>query len=263
MDLRVTFRKVPGSELGAWRTRYLDSLESSQELFLEVMVADSQAYLVEARGEAIGYVIAHRDEKIIEFFLAPAQWVFGQTVLRQFATETGIERAWIKSFDHLFFSSAIDDQRSVRTIGLLSRDYLRRSLPDDPAARLTRVLATLPDFERVRAIEQDVFVHPERLRGVIAHGHMSLFCQGEQLVGFGIYRAVISGRPAVDLGIAIDRPYRNHGYGVHMLQQMMDHCVELGLVPVGGCALDNPASRAMAERTGLVARYRLLELTLR
>ncbi len=262
MDLQVMFRKTESSsDLEQWRERYLNSLVHSQELFIEVMVHGGDAHWIYDGEQRCGYVIAQNSAVILEFYLEPSHWVFGQTILRQFVLHAGIKRALIKSFDTLFFSSAIDEHTRVSTMGLLSRDYIRRELPKTPDTQLHLRQATLGDLERVRAVDQRVFTRPERLRQVIQEGHMSLFEQAGVLVGFGIIRPVIPGRPAVDLGIAIDSPHRLRGFGVYMLQQMMDYSVSQGWLPVAGCALENVASRSMAERAGLVARHRLPEVT--
>lgn len=187
--------------------------------------------------------------------------VFGEVILAQILTRTPVRRALVKSFDALFLSSAVAHQVAVRSRGLLVRDYIERALPGMPEVRFEARVAELGDLDRIVRVEQHVFTHPERLRKVIEERHMVLFEHGEALIGFGIIQPVIAGQPAVDLGIAVDAPFRNTGYAIYLFRHLVQHCFAHGLRPIAGCAEDNRASRSMGERVGMVARHRLLELS--
>jgi RimJ/RimL family protein N-acetyltransferase len=187
--------------------------------------------------------------------------VYGEALFLQILQRTAVRRALVKSFDALLLSSAIAHQRAVKSLGLLVRDYVPRQLPDLAQIRFEARRAEISDIPAILAVDQQVFRDPERLSHVISERHLVLFERDAALVGFGIIRPVIAGRPEVDLGIAVDAPYRNKGYAVFIFRDMVEYCFRHGLRPIAGCSEQNLASRRMGERVGMVARHRLLELT--
>ena len=264
MNLLTEFKRVPLPTLHSLRQEYLDALPTSQELMLELLVQNGEAYQVEAKGDVCGYFVLHAEHTLIEFHLRPPYWVFGEHVFRQILARTPIRRALVKSYDHLFLSSSIAHQSSVKSLGLLVRDYVARALPVIDTIRFEMRAACSDDLPRIRAVEQDVFTDPVRLAQVVGEGNMLLFEgsaeAGGPLIGFGTVRPVIAGRPEVDLGVAVDTPYRNRGYAIYIFQALVAHSLARGLKPVAGCSEANAASRRMGERVGMVARHRLLEL---
>jgi RimJ/RimL family protein N-acetyltransferase len=264
MNVRTTF--VPADSLALLdelRREYLDSLPEPQELLLELWVQHGQGFFIESKGERCGYFVVKDGHTLVEFYLRRPYWVFGEHVVRQIVARLQIERALVKSFDHLLLSSSIAHQTGVRSLGLLVRDYVARPLPALAEMSFEARVAGLTDLDRIIAIEQDVFTDPARLRDVLARGYVVQFERADVLLGFGIIRPIVEGRPDVDLGIAIDTPFRNKGFAIYIFRHMVEHCFARGYNPVAGCAESNPASRRMGERVGMVALYRLLELAFR
>ena len=260
MDITVRFERMePGAELQAWRERYLDSLPVSQEVLVEVQVPGALAERVLHQDKTIGYALLY-ETTVIEFYVDEAHAVFGQSVFDQLLTHTKAERALVKSFDALFFSSCVDRHKELYSRGLLVRDYVKRELPLRGDLGYTARTAELDDLPRILAVDQQVFTDPGRLRFVIGRGYLMLFERGDTLLGFGIMRVVVAGRPGVDIGIALDKPLRSHGYAPYFLQHMAEVCVARGLTPIAGCALENKPVRATGERIGMYAKHRLLEL---
>lgn len=263
MKIRVSF--VPTSDLAdlsALRAEYLAQLELAQEASIELLMPEAAHFRIEAQsGQTIGYCSVHDGDTLIEFHLTPPNWVFGECVFEQLLAKTPVRRALVKSFDRLLFSSCVSLHKSMRTKGLLVRDLVLRELPSMPGLTFATRSAQLADLPAIMAIDQPVFRHPERLHRVVDAGYMQLFENEQGLLGFGIARPIIAGRPEVELGIAVDRPFRLKGYAVYMFRSLIDDCLVRGLVPVAGVAAENIASRSMGERVGMVARHRLLELT--
>jgi GNAT superfamily N-acetyltransferase len=260
MNITIHFEQQPLAELEPSRVEYLDGLSEPQELMLEVTVPSCTGHGIFSGHERIGHLLVNPENELIEFHLQRPFWVFGQSVVRQSIARLGVNRALVKTFDTLFLSSAIEYQRSVRTLGLLVRDYVPRTLPEIEHLRYSARDATLQDLDAIFAIDQDVFTVRERLRLIVEQGWMRLF-ERNGLIGFAIRRLIRPQSSDVDVGIAVDRPYRNKGYAIYMMHDMVRHCIELGLNPVAGCAVNNLASRRMGERVGMVARHRLLELS--
>ena len=242
------------------RNDYLDRLLAAQEALIEVLVQQAQCFSISAKGQIAGYFILHEHEGLLEFYLVEHFQAYAHLLFRRFVREHNVRSALVKSFDHLLLACVMDIQTGVRVRGILVRDYIPRELPNIPRIRYRERPAEERDLARIRAVDQQVFTHPERLAAVIRAGAMRLFERDLDLIGFGIIRPVIPGRPEVDLGLAVDAPFRNKGYAIYFLRDMAEFCLQSGLLPISGCAAENEASIRLGSRVGFVSRYRLLEV---
>lgn len=263
MNIRPTFLPVSLDELQELRNEYLDRLLAAQEALIEVLVQQARCFSIFAKGRVAGYLILHEGEGLLEFYVTSEFQPYAHLLLREFVRRHRVRSALVKSFDHLLLACALDIQTSVSVRGILVRDFVPRALPSIPRLRYRERIAEERDLPRIHAVDQRVFTHPERLTAVVRAGAVHLFERDEAecaLIGFGIIRPVIAGRPEVDLGLAVDAPFRNKGYAVYCLRDLAQHCLQRGLVPISGCAAENEASIRLGSRVGFVSRYRLLDV---
>lgn len=264
MHTSVAFTRLPSlADLTPLRERYLSQLAKAQDALLEVLVADAVYFRIDGAQEPLGYFIVHGGDKLVEFYLTPSGEPFALEIFPQIVEEQAIASALVKSFDALFLGCALDLNTRVEVRGFLGREYVRRELPALNGAAYTQRTAELRDLLRIRAVKQEVFTHPERLREAVERGQVRLFELDGALLGFGIIRPVVPGRPDVEIGLSVDVPYRQHGYAMHMLQDMVEHCRSLGLNPIAGCSAQNQGSWRAGLRVGYLPRHRLLEVRFR
>jgi hypothetical protein len=263
MNVRPAFVKVPLDAVSTLREDYLDGLQEGQEALVEVLVANAEPYRIEIKSRSAGYLLLHPNGTLLEYHLCLEFLSYAHQLLGPFLAEHPVQRALVKSYDATFLACAMDHQIAVRSRGILVRDYVRRELPNIASIRYARRLALEADLPRIRAVDQPVFTDPERLLAVIRAGAMQLFEFDGDLIGFGVMRPIIRGRPHMDVGVAVDRRFRNRGHALYMLRDLIDHCVAAGWKPVAGCSRENEASVRMGQRVGLLSRHRLLELSFR
>lgn len=262
MRIQTKFQRLETVDsVAPHRQDYLDGLPEAQALLIEVQLGSAQAFAIEGRTGRCGYLLIDPDHTVLEFHLDRDHWVFGEEILGQAIRELKLQRALVKSFDSLLLSSALAHQCALSVVGLLVRDYVPRPLPELKDITFCQRLATMDDLPAIMTVDQQVFSQPERLRAVIADSELYLFEDRGRTLGFGMLRTIIAGRRDVDVGIAVDRPYRRRGHAVYMLRALVEDCLRRGLRPAAGCAVDNHASRHMGERIGFVSRHRLLGLT--
>jgi GNAT superfamily N-acetyltransferase len=263
LNIRATCVRVPSPlELTPLREQYLDQLHAAQDALLEVLVQQGDHYAIRVKDETVGYFVL-RESVLLELHLTPEFELFAHILLPRIVDEHQIRSALIKTFDHLFLACALDLTEGVAMRGCLVRDLRLRALPDIPRVRYTQRTACIDDLPRILAVEQDVFTHPERLRHVVEQEQLRLFERDQALIGFGILRPVIPGRADVEVGIAVDAAFRNKGYAVYMLRDLVDVCLSRGLHPICGSRRSNEASVRMGTRVGLLSRYRLIEVFFR
>lgn len=262
-NITITSNPVPFTDIVTWRELYLTQLREAQEPLLETLVPEATAYVIHTREAPVGYALVHPDKGIFEYYVDRSQWVFSTEIFGKFLRERQITKGLVKSFDDVFMAAALDHQTSVKSLGMLVRDYIPRPLPKIDALAFVCTLAQPRDLSRIRAVDQDVFTHPERLAAAIDAGSIWLYEAGlsNALVGFGLIKPIRHGSTEVDVGIAIDRPYRNKGFALYVMQDLLTRSIASGYRPVAGCALDNLASRRMGQRIGMAPRYRLVSMT--
>lgn len=260
MNVRPTFAPVSAAEAAPLRREYLEQLPYAQDAFLEARINDALFTHIEARGKTIGYCAQSKDHTLLEFHLREESVTLAQTVFPKMARGQGLRDALIKSFDHLALSCALDLSREVTVKGMLVRDYCPQPLPCLPHIQYSVRAAVIDDLPTVLALEQEVFSHPQRLRSVIENREMLLFENERAVLAFGILRPVLEGGNDVEVGIAVDRPFRGKGYAAFILRDLIEHCLRSGKNPISGCSIENTASILLGQRIGLCARHRLLQV---
>jgi GNAT superfamily N-acetyltransferase len=260
------FPSVPSlAEVHALRERHLDGLLAAQDALLEILVRDGRVHHIVVDDEIVGYAVV-QDTTVLELFVVPERDYFAHLILPELAAQLGIERALVKTFDHVFLTAALfnSTKGTISVRGVLVRDYVKRELPAIPRIEYTRRTANLDDLPAIGAVERTVFTSAERMRWAVSQGYIELFERptGGPLIGFGLMRPVIDGRPDTEVGIVVDPVCRNQGYAMYMLRDMVEQCLARGLVPVSGCARGNAPSIRTGTRIGFTGRYLLVEVEL-
>lgn len=260
MRTPVEFLDVELCSLDAWRHRYCAGLEKAQALLLELMVPQSRPLAIQKRDQTIGYALIGGPQALIEFYLDPEYWCYGQDIGAQLIEHCQIKRALLKSFDGLIFTSFAGHQRGMKVLGLLTRDYSPRELPQRLAPEMEARIATPDDLEAIIAMEQDVFQDPSRFAQAIAAKEViGYWSQERALVGFGMLRRVRPEHEALEINIAVDPAFRRRAYAAYIMQDLARRSAAQRMQPIASCPVDNTPSRILGERVGFSARDCILE----
>lgn len=260
MNIRTSFHSSDLGEVRALRDAHLDALGYAQDALLEVFAQQSEVFRIDARGEAIGYFLLHQ-RRIVEFYVALAFEQYAHLIFPDVLQAFAPTSALIKSFDAQFLACALDHHTQVHVRGVLVRDIIDRPLPNIARIHYQARAARREDFESVMSIEREVFTDGERMMTVIEQGNVIVFEQAKRLVGFGMIRPIIEGRPDAEIGIVVAPSFRNRGYAVYILRDLVAACRGRGFIPVAGSARGNSPSLRAGRRIGMLARHRILELT--
>ncbi len=261
MNLRTTLEPVDSLDaIAPLRSDHLDALPEAIDALVEILVRSADAYLIRARGQTVGYVVVDGEHRMLEFHVREEFEVHAHDLLPRLVDELSVRSALIQTFDALFLACALDIQREVVMRGALTRHYFPRALPVIDRIRYEQRAAVPSDVAAILASDQDVFTHEGRLAQAIARGEVFVFERDEALVGFGLLRRMHRDRPHVEVGIAVDAPFRNKGYAIYLLRDLVERCITDGFEPICGLSRANEASVRMGSRIGLVARHRLIEI---
>lgn len=239
------------------RNQYLDGLIEPQELYLELMVRNADAYAVILNDVRIGYFLLGEADALVEYYITQKYIDLADAIFAKVIQDFSIRKALCKSFDHLLLSCCVGLQSKTSVLGIHFREYH----PSPAIAKFSDVtvrLATSDDEMHIIEINEEVFDHDYEVLEYINKKQLLLFEKDSALIGFGIFSRVIEGKPDFDIGMLVVKDFRGQGAGQFIIGYMADYCIKNGWRPIAGCGVDNIGSRRCLEKAGFIAGYRIL-----
>ena len=120
------------------RTDYLNSLSEFQELFLELMIPESDCYALEINDVEIGYLIRNKDGALIEFYIEDRYIPQTNEFFEQIIRELSMTEIYCKSFDFLLLNNCLVKTYPYSILGVLYRDYVEPSLVMDSEIKMIK-----------------------------------------------------------------------------------------------------------------------------
>ncbi len=256
-DFRSLATLADVAELRAGR---MASLTALPELFAELTVRHSALYAVD-RPHVVGYLAVH-EGTATEFWIRPEEQDAAKAILHEAAAALGLQRAWASTYDPLAWNVCNSVGKGSEALGFSFRTYEPAVLPalePLPAERIARPA----DEPRLRAANHpQIFEDPAEIPVWIANGWVTLFEDGDEVVGFGLATPTGAGTEGCDVGVRVCEPFQRRGLGAWIVQRMAARAHDWGLVPTAGCETANEASRRTLERAGFTADHRLVQFDL-
>ncbi len=236
------------------RARYLDSLPEPQEMFVENLVANGTVWQLSDGGYAVV-----NGTSLVGFF-TPSN---SDTVelLAQVMRASGAVQVMCKSFDRQLLDAALPHSRGVRTTGLLFRRIAQDGYSPRPDCAIRP--GDDDDAEAIMAFDDGFFDGADEVRKFAAINGLFVLKSHDAIVGCGVAKRVIPGRPAVDIGMLVAPAHRRGGYGAHIIAFLKDHTLRSGLRPICGCAFDNIGSQRTLHNAGFRSDHALLRIDYR
>ncbi len=245
------------NEVESQRAAWHESLTELPELFVEMAVRRSSAWVMTDSDVQIGYFTAE-DQTLTQLYLTESHRTHSDVVLDQISAKFGLKQAWVSTFDPLVLVACTSKARRYSVMGCHFRRQRDISLAP-PSLTPAERIATSSDIARIAAInDPEVFDDPDDIPIWVESGFVTLFEADADLVGFGLCTPTGPLTRGADIGGLVSPPYQRQGLGVWIARRMAARCRAQGLIPTGGCAMDNLASRRTLERAGFVADHRLL-----
>ena len=251
--------KTTLDKITQYRTDYLNSLPEFQELFLELMINDSDFYILKIDNEEIGYTIRNKDGVLIEFYTFDKYVAESNTFFNQILKELSITDIYCKSFDSLLLSNCLSNSLSCSAIGVLYRDYVNPLVVRD--TKITMKKATLLSVTLLQAQDESIkelFETEKQLIDFIQNEHVFEFYKNEKFIGCGMALRTNFDWDYCDLGVWVEPSERGNGIGSQIILQLREFSIKNKMKPSCGCSIDNFASQKTIEKSGFVSKYKLL-----
>jgi predicted acetyltransferase len=258
----IEIQKTAFDEVKNLRLEYLNSIYEFQELYLELMVQESDYYFLLINSEIAGYVIVKTDEnKIIEFYLKKGFIVGAQKFFEKVCWELKIAKVYCKSFDSLLLDCCLVNSSIYKIEGVLFRDIVEdKSFYTN---ELSTRLATQHDLPFLLEQKEGLFETKEELERFIDAKNITLFEKDESLVGCGFLIKIHHDFNYYDIGMWVNPDFRKLGYATQIISYLKEFCLKNGFIPICGCAFENIASRKTLEKNGFISKHKLIEFYLK
>ena len=257
--IKATFEQIK-----TYRTDYLNSLPEFQELFIEIMIKDSDFYLLQTDNVTIGYAIINNDGVLIEFYVVNEYVTSSNDFFRQALKELSITEIYCKSFDFLLLSHCLLHSFPYKVIGILYRDYVEPLITEDTAITMQQ-----SDLSRVKfLLSQDnsieiLFETEQQLTEYINNENVFEFYGNGEFIGCGMVLRTNPEWNFCDLGVWVKPPKRGNGIGSQIILRLREFAIKNGMNPSCGCAIENIASQRTIEKSGFVSKYKLIAFTVK
>lgn len=252
--VKTSFDKVK-----KYRTAYLNSLPEFQELFIELMINDSDYYIFQADNNEIGYAIRNNDGVLIEFYVLDKYIPVSKEILGQVLKDLSITDIYCKSFDSLLLSNCILEILPYSILGLLYRDYFEPLIKKDSTIKMKRadhlsVELLLGQDESIK----ELFETEQRLIDFIQNENVFEFHKNEEFVGCGMVIRTHPDWSFCDLGVWVNPSKRGNAIGSQIILNLREFSIKNNLKPSCGCSIENKASQKTIEKSGFVSKYKLI-----
>jgi predicted acetyltransferase len=256
--------KTSIDKIKKYRTDYLNSLPKFQELFIELMICNSDYYIFQADNNEIGYAIRNNDGILIEFYVLDKYMPHSNEFFRQVLKDLSITDIYCKSFDSLLLSNCLLKTLPYSILGLLYRDYFEPLIKKDLTIKMKRadllsVKFLLGQDESIK----ELFETEQQLIDFIQNENVFEFYKNEEFVGCGMAIRTHLDWSFCDLGVWVNPSKRGNAMGSQIILNLREYSIKSNLKPSCGCAIENKASQKTIEKSGFVSKYELINFTIK
>lgn len=244
------------------RTDYLNSLPEFQELFLELMICNSDYFVFQVDNNDIGYAISNSDGVLIEFYVLDRYIPDCNEFFRKVLNDLSIKEIYCKSFDSLLLSNCLLMKLPYSIMGLLYRDYVEPLIKKDFSIKMKRADISSVDFllgqdESIK----ELFETKQQLIDFLENEDVFEFYKNEELIGCGMLIRTHPDWNFCDLGVWVNPLKRGNAFGAQIIFNLREYAINNNLKPSCGCAIENYASQKTIEKNGYVSKYKMIIFT--
>ena len=260
----MIIEKTTIDRIKIFRTDYLNSLPEFQELFLEIMLNNSDFHLLKFDNKEIGYAVINNDGILIEFYLIDKFINESKKIFIQVLKDLSIADIYCKSFDSLLLNNCVLCSFPYSVIGVMYRDYVEPTIKKDSdikmeKANLSSVRFLLGQDKSIK----ELFETEQQLSDFIQNENVFEFYKNDELIGCGMVVKTHSDWSFCDLGVWVNPSKRGNAIGSQIILSLREFSIKNNLKPSCGCAIENLASQKAIEKSGFVSRYKMINFKIK
>jgi predicted acetyltransferase len=251
--------KTTHDKIVKYRSEYLHSLPEFQELYIELMISNSDCYFLQIDDAEFGYAIRNKDGVLIEFYMIDKYILESNDFFRQVLKDLAITDIYCKSFDPLLLNNCLLSALPYSVLGVLYRDYTKATIKKDldlkmKKAKLSSVRLLLKQDDSIK----ELFETKQQLTDFIQNENVFIFYKSDELIGCGMAIRTHLDWNYCDLGVWVNPLKRGASFGSQIILNLREYALKNNMKPSCGCAIENLASQRAIEKSGFVSRYNLI-----
>lgn len=254
----IRFYKADYCDIEVLRNKYFSTIYEAQELFLELIVKQSDYYIIKDEN-VIGYCIMLSDQTLVEYFVANNEIKHVEQIFKKVIEDLSVKRVYCKSFDSILLKCCLNYALSYKIEGLMFRDFY--DTRPDRMAEFNIRKAIVNDIPNLLQYTDELYESEEELYLLVMGGNIFMYHLESQLIGCGFLIRTMDNRMFYDIGMWVNSAYRRKGFATRIVAHLKEYCLENNMVPICGCAVDNQASRKTLEKNGFFSKHDLIEFT--
>jgi len=251
--------KTTIDKIKKYRTDYLSSLPEFQELFIELMIINSDCYLLQIDDKEIGYAIMNSNGVLIEFYVLNKYIPDSNKFFKQVLKDLSVTEIYCKSFDSLLLDNCLLNSLSYTVFGIMYRDYVEALIKKDLEIKMDKAdLSSVELLLRQDDSIKELFETEQQLTDFIQNENVFKFYKNNELIGCGMVLRTNKDWGFCDLGVWVNPSKRGNSLGSQIIINLREFAIENKMKSSCGCAIENLASQRTIEKSGFVSRYKLI-----
>ncbi len=242
-------------EIKSLRDEYLNSLIEFQELYLEMMLGESNSYILMEDDKQIGYCIINKNNELIEYYIVNQYIKNCIEYFLQIINGLSVKRVLCKSFDYLLLKCSMIFSESFKVLGTLFRGFNQTMNIDINEFQIR--FADPSDIPFLLEQKDELYETPEELEYFVKNSNIIMFEKGTKLYGCGYLIKVHDDYNYYDIGMWTNPDFRNQGVATYIIGYLKSYCLRNGYYPICGCAFTNIASKKTLEKNGFYSKHNL------
>ena len=234
-----------------FRAALYQSLVAPIDGMWEVLyIAGSQPYLIQNKGENIGYCCVDEAHSVTQLFLLEDHRSLMDSVVHSLVESKLITSAKLSSNEPIAFNACLTHSKSLQqnTLCYQYANSARITLPSLPLQ-----LATSGDASIIRTFLKDQIGFDDTfgyVDNLVNRKEIYMWKEGEQLMATGECRQSDSQLDFADVGVVVRNTEHGKGLGSRVLHQLAKNAQEANRQPICSTTQDNVASQKAIQKAG-------------
>jgi len=252
----MNFIKTENTSITAYRAELYKRFTSPlDDMWQDLYIASSQAYLIEFDKQTIGYCCIDDKKTLLQIFLIEDLNYAMDKVIESLIESELISSASLSTIEPVSFNSCLAHLKSIKTNTYCFK-YSNSQLKNDSLLHVEVVskkdINTLKAFYKNHVGFDDNFGY---VKNRVERKELYMIKEAGNIIATGECRLSDTQADVADVGMAVNKDYRKKGIGTQVLRQMAIKAQEAKRQAICSTTLDNIPSRKAIEKAGFYCSH--------
>lgn len=263
----IDFRRLNSvKDILFFRKQYYSSLIKPMEDYHDIVhIITANYFGIYLDDRLIGYYsISNNNNLLSQFYIVDDYNNLNEKIFSMVVDKDNISGAIVSSIEPDFLSLAMGIAREVSIDSYLFYDFNLNNFVCE-YDNLNFILAKREQIREIKEFymknleESDEYID-SYLSGLILNDSLLVLCDDNDILGVGEYRKSNIFPGTVNLGIVVNEPYRNRGYGSYIMRKLLEKSLIEEHIAICSCDFDNIASKKALIKAGFISRHKVFKV---